>query len=309
MLAVIMLHTSVCFNNLDNYLIANCMRTIGLMGVPLFFTVSGYLLLGKKNITYSYSLKKIYKICRYVFVFSILYWIPCSIFQQDFNIFSLIYGSFASLANRGFFPWFWYFGAMIIIYALVPIYKKVFNKNTYLGGVIPLAFIIVIQWLIFIYASNIHLAYMGINIVLKQYIWIGYFVIGGLIHHYNFKSTFTICILLFLINLGFQIYEIPILPQRTFYYASFPMLLLVVFFFYMIKNCTINKGYYIINWMSKLFVLVYSIHILVMKIISCEYFGTSIFSPLLYFFTISIITITISYVISRIPILNKALSL
>lgn len=134
MLAVIMLHTSVCFNNLDNYLIANCMRTIGLMGVPLFFTVSGYLLLGQKNITYSYSLKKIYKICRYIFVFSILYWISLSIFQKEFNVFYLIYGALASIFNRGFFPWFWYFGAMIIIYTLVPLYKKVFKKNTYLGG-------------------------------------------------------------------------------------------------------------------------------------------------------------------------------
>lgn len=304
-----MLHTSVCFNNLNNYFVANCMRTIGLMGVPLFFTVSGYLLLGKKQITYSYSLKKIYRICRFVFAFSILYWIPFSIYHREFNICSLIYGASASIFNKGFFPWFWYFGAMIIIYTLTPIYKRVFDKHIYSGGVIPIIFIIVIQWLIFIYASNIHLASMGINIVLKQYIWIGYFILGGLIRHYNLRFTYPICILLLIINIGFQIYEIPILSQRTFYYASLPMLLLVITFFYMIKNCTIIHGACIIKWMSNLFVLVYSIHLLIMRLIPCEYFGNGLFSPLLYFVTISLISIIISFILNKIPFLNKALSL
>lgn len=134
MFAVIMLHTSVCFNNLSNYLIAYIMRTIGLMGVPLFFTVSGYLLMGRKHISYSYSFSKIYNICRYVLVFSILYWILVSIHAHELSIKYFVYGASTSLINRGFFPWFWYFGAMIIIYLILPIYNNLYNKHTFMGG-------------------------------------------------------------------------------------------------------------------------------------------------------------------------------
>ena len=44
-------------------------------GIPLFFTVSGYLLLGRKKSDMHYSAKKIWGIIKFVFIVCWIYWL------------------------------------------------------------------------------------------------------------------------------------------------------------------------------------------------------------------------------------------
>ena len=310
MFSVILLHTSVSFESLDSYIIANTMKTCGLMAVPLFFMVSGYLMLGKKDISYRYVFRKIYSILRYVICFSFLYWLIFSIKNWDFNIISLIKGSFLSLFNRGFFPWFWYFGAISIIYFLLPILNYIYVKDFNGGGNMLIGTLLITQFLIFQYAANIHMDNMGINITFKIYNWLTFFWIGGIIKHYNLKSrNWFFLVLLLIVNIFFQNLEKGYLPQTEFLYASLPLLLLVITIFTFIKSLEYSLDNKWIKELSKLFLLVYSIHLIIMKYIPNHLFGENIFSPLLYFIVISVISVGCSSILVRIPYLNKILTL
>ena len=68
MIFVVGLHTGTSFmvHGID----VNSYYKITICGtaIPLFFTVSGYLLLGRPNVDWHYSIKKIWGIVRFVFV-------------------------------------------------------------------------------------------------------------------------------------------------------------------------------------------------------------------------------------------------
>ena len=73
MVFVVGLHTGTTFYigniNVNRYYILTICGT----AIPLFFTVSGYLLLGRHNVGWKYSAKKIWGIVRFVFVVCWIY--------------------------------------------------------------------------------------------------------------------------------------------------------------------------------------------------------------------------------------------
>lgn len=114
------------------------------LAIPLFFMVSGYLLLGRnKNTDYSYSLKKIYAIVRFMFIITTLYYSAYAVMKGSFYLKDYVTITFGSLLQYGTFGVFWYFGAMICIYLIYPIVNKLYNNSfkQFLIGVGFLSFI------------------------------------------------------------------------------------------------------------------------------------------------------------------------
>lgn len=172
MLGVIMLHTTHDFMYHDGLDIASFMYKSSVISIPLFFMSSGYLLLGRNNITYNYTLKKIIGILRYMAFFCVCYWL----IKQNFTFNSLWNIFWGSFNVEGPFFVFWYFGAMIIIYLLLPFinYIYLYFKKAYYLSII---FLLVIQNIIFSYNSII-----GIETApaaLRLYNWLTYFMLGG----------------------------------------------------------------------------------------------------------------------------------
>lgn len=200
---VVLLHTTMGgFKETGSWNLLTYLYYLGTYSIPLFFMVNGYLLLGKRNITYSYILQKVKWILITVSSWTFIVWL----FKRDFteNLIKKIVGS---LIQKGYFFQFWFFGAVILIYICLPILKKFLNsKRSYLY----ILSVLLVIGLIF------ELANIVLQMPIQTYViqtfrlwtWFFYYVLGGYIAQFTMKelkSRFKnwmkiVSILLFLIS-------------------------------------------------------------------------------------------------------------
>lgn len=177
MFGVIMLHTTRSFINGHPWSVASAMYKSAVVSIPLFFMVSGFLLFQRKNITYRYVFAKILKIFRYILVFVVGLWILKSM-RHGFNLNALIVDIWNSLNAKGEFYVFWYFGALMLVYLLLPLIIKVFNSSNL--NAITLAIICLTIQSIF-FTINIITGIEKINPDLRIYNWLTYSILGGVL--------------------------------------------------------------------------------------------------------------------------------
>ncbi|EHZ92939.1 acyltransferase family protein [Streptococcus pneumoniae EU-NP03] len=155
---------------------------LGTYSIPLFFMVNGYLLLGKREITYSYILQKIKWLLITVSSWTFIVWL----FKRDFTE-NLIKKIIGSLIQKGYFFQFWFFGALILIYLCLPILRQFLNsKRSYLYSLSLLMTIGLIFEL-----SNI-LLQMPIQTYVIQtfrlWTWFFYYLLGGYIAQFTIEE-------------------------------------------------------------------------------------------------------------------------
>ena len=121
MVFVVGLHSGTSFYINDVDINQYYKYTICGTAVPLFFTVCGYLLLGRNNINWHYSSKKIWGIVRFVFVFVVcwIYWLIMLIITREPQWEMLYKDPLRAFLMGGIFWQFWYFGAMCLIYLIM----------------------------------------------------------------------------------------------------------------------------------------------------------------------------------------------
>ena len=179
-IGVVLLHTTMIgFNETGSWNLLAYLYYLGTYSIPLFFMVNGYLLLGKKNITYSYILQKVKWILITVLSWTFIVWL----FKRDFALIPAkkVIGS---LLQRGYFSQFWFFGTLILIYLCLPILRKFLNsKRSYLYILSSLV--------------AIGLAFELTNIVLQMplqsyliqtfrlWTWFFYYILGGLVAQFD----------------------------------------------------------------------------------------------------------------------------
>lgn len=220
MFGVICLHTEMSFY--ENPL-AQFLYMTAVVSIPLFFMVSGYLLYGKKSASYRYSLHKIGGILRFVAIMTVAFWLLTGMRHGDsFLLFTV--GSFFQKGKMGIY---WYFGAMIILYALFPMLHAMYVRyqKTFIAVTIALC---VLSNVIFISK------FFGYQIeedtiqTFRLWNWLFYFNLGGILRKHKMKSNLVMVIILFAFNYLFQ-YEItPMMPTIycEYFYCSLPVMLL-----------------------------------------------------------------------------------
>ncbi|HGQ6200133.1 TPA: acyltransferase [Streptococcus pneumoniae] len=180
---VVLLHTTMGgFKETGSWNLLAYLYYLGTYSIPLFFMVNGYLLLGKREITYLYILQKVKWILITVSSWSFIVWL----FKRDFttNPIKKIVGS---LIQRGYFFQFWFFGALILIYLCLPILRQFLNsKRSYLYSLSLLMTIGLIFEL-----SNI-LLQMPIQTYVIQtfrlWTWFFYYLLGGYIAQFSIEE-------------------------------------------------------------------------------------------------------------------------
>ena len=136
-IGVVVLHSTRSGFNLEHYNISAHLYYLGTYAIPLFFMLNGYFLLNKKKLPYSYVFNKIRGILTIVFVWNMLIWM----IKRDFNVNPLM-KIIGSLIQEGYAYQFWFFGSLIIIYLILPIVKKLLEKD-YSYSVILLILIVI----------------------------------------------------------------------------------------------------------------------------------------------------------------------
>lgn len=200
---VVLLHTTMSgFKETGSWNLLTYLYYLGTYSIPLFFMVNGYLLLGKREITYSYILQKVKWIIITVSSWSVIVWL----FKRDFTVNPIkkIVGSFI---QKGYFFQFWFFGALILIYICLPVLKKFLNsKRSYLYIISVLLVIGLIFEL-----TNIVLQMPVQTYVIQTFrlwTWFFYYILGGFIAQFDkdiIKNRFkrwmkVIVVLLFLVS-------------------------------------------------------------------------------------------------------------
>jgi surface polysaccharide O-acyltransferase-like enzyme len=269
--------------------------------IPLFFTVSGYLLLGRKNIDWHYSTKKIWGIIRFVFLICWIFWLFRFLFTGIPLWDKLYKDPLGAFLMGGAFWQFWYFGAMNLLYIIYPLLNKVYNEKQ---KAFVRFFIIVVIICAFIHFLNIITPgtfEKKIPLSLRIWNWLMYFCTGGIIKIYPKKVhwkwvltlAFTYCIQLIIV------YKInPSMLVADYNFAS-PLTLLYVYLLFLALNSIntdkISTG---IKTISPLFLPVYTIH--TGFIYACPSIKLW-FAPIapIYWMFITIISIGVSWVIMQ----------
>lgn len=314
---VVLLHTTMGgFKEAGSWNLLTYLYYLGTYSIPLFFMVNGYLLLGKREITYSYILQKVKWILITVSSWTFIVWL----FKRDFteNLIKKIVGS---LIQKGYFFQFWFFGALMLIYICLPILKKFLNsRRSYLY----ILSVLLVIGLIF------ELANIVLKMPIQTYVlqtfrlwtWLFYYLLGGFIAQFDkddiIKNRFkkwmkVVVVLLFLIS-PLILFFLAKTTYHNFFAEYFYDILFVkvvnLGIFLTILTLTVNeKRSECIVSLSNQTMGVFIIHTYIMKVWE-KLFGFSFVGSYLLF---AIFTLSVSFIIvgmlMKIPYFNRIVKL
>lgn len=264
MFSVLALHS---FGASAKWRVVNIFYESAVIGVPLFYMVSGYLLLGKQMVDVKYVCKKICNIIRIIVILSVIWWVGVSIRSGHFyfsNLFWILKGAFIQDGPL----WIcWYLASMILIYSLLPLLRTLYVYQSYWYA---LFFLLVVESFVFYLNTGIH-GEQNVIQTLRIWNWLFYFLLGGgikrlqMINNHN-KLSFVkyLIVLLLIVNIFFQEVMKPMInsPYCEYFYCSFPVILLSASLFHFISKVKLTNYYicYIINFLSPLFLPIYLFH-------------------------------------------------
>lgn len=197
MYLVLAIHVNVCRISYSFTNIASAFTIVGI-AIPMFFMVSGFLMSHKfigNDISYSYSLKKIFRILKFCFIicvfFDVFKYVSTKVVDFSFPF---------CLIKLGSFSVFWYFGAMILIYILLPLLINIINcsKNKFNLVLVVLLFVCFTIFILnyqYDFEKKIPNTFRLVN-------WISYFMLGAyiqrnssIIHYVKWYYPVVGCIL------------------------------------------------------------------------------------------------------------------
>lgn len=292
------------------------------LAIPLFFMVSGYLLLGRTNANFKYSLKKITNILRLTFTITIGYCMLKSIATLSFDINMWIETMFLSFIQQGNFWVFWFLGAMILVYLVYPYTSEIYKRDIQIGK--PHFYILVsITTLIclFFYILNItnhryiDCTERDIPQMFRLWNWLIYFCLGGLaktvLRNKNTNKKIwigaSVSIALFIVLKTLSAQH-PILNSVEYNYSSPFMMCYTFFVFLYVMSINIAKISKIVNVTVPLFLPCYIFHPFVIahtEMIAMKLSYLGCISSFIYWIFVSVVTLLLSYALMKIPYMNK----
>ena len=313
---VVLLHTAMGgFKETGSWNFSTYLYYLGTYSIPLFFMVNGYLLLGKREITYSYILQKVKWILITVSSWSVIIWL----FKRDFTV-NPIKKIVGSLIQKGYFFQFWFFGSLILIYLCLPVLKKILNSKRRYFYILSLLAVI---GLIF-ELTNIVLQMPIQTYVIQTFrlwTWFFYYLLGGYIAQFTmeelksrFKNWMKIVSILLLLISPIILFFIAKTTYHNLFAEYFYDILFVkvvsLGIFLTILTLTVNekRSEWIVS-LSNQTMGVFIIHTYIMKVWE-KLFGFSFVGSYLLF---AIFTLSVSFIIvgmlMKIPYFNRIVKL
>lgn len=312
MLAIIALHSvGSCASTGFTPIIANIMYNMGIIGMPLFFMASGYMLLGKKNLTYSYCIRKIesiFKFCASIaFIYMLVRIITGNVPSWHYTL-DTFPGCFM---QRGPLMQFWFLGSLIIIYLVLIPLNELYRSSYFKYFLIFLALLCMAVYSFNFVSVKNGQALFEIRIpqTLRLYSHLFYFMLGGALKatKQNNNSTvlssplfaacsFTLLLLsIFLLN--------PLLGNKYCEYSyTNPLCMLTVTSLF----CAINAKNWTINLhgVEKLFLPVYTIHLFIISM-TMQCYGVLPWRMPFHYIIVASLSICCAAMIMRIPVIKN----
>ena len=321
--SVVVLHVSGSVLKVESsYTVSHALYYAACIAVPIFFMVNGYLLLNKKELSYKYIFKKIINILVIVFCWNLLIYVPMLFIGETIN--NPIYSSIESLMQIGYFYQFWFFGSLIIIYLFVPIINKSFKniKKAILLTFTMISICLVID-LISIFRSMKGESIVQINVIqtFRLWTWFAYYLLGGLlgnvtirnkiISYINIKWNYFILIIA-LISSNLYQYNMAKLYNTfnaEYFYDNILTFIYVISLFILILRFNFEKAKNFVAFIGSNMIGIYILHITIIKVLGKLIEFNKPFINILMILVVFLTSLLSSWIISKIPLIKKLISL
>lgn len=231
--------------------------------IPLFFTVSGYLLLGRKIVDWKYSFRKIWGIVRFVFVVCWIYWLIMLVINREPHWDKLYKDPLGAFMMGGAFWQFWYFGAMNLLYLIYPLLNKVYNEKFHIFKLLLCCVICICTIIYILDVITPGTFEEQITQSFRIWNWLMYFCLGGFIKRYNQAVGWMWVILMACvccIQLSIVSHINPSMFACDYNYASPITLIFIYCLFQALNKVNVQKISGAIKLLSPLFLPVYTLH-------------------------------------------------
>jgi surface polysaccharide O-acyltransferase-like enzyme len=284
MIMVIVIHVSNVYSRFfgfignSSYLISLIFNTISRISVPIFFMISGALLVDRKfNKTKYFN-----RLLKYVIIIAV--WDIIYLIWEYFYL-GITYNNLYKLLFEPFRAHLWFLYTIIILYLVQPLIKIILDKTNNIFKII-----LFIVWFIFCFLSMFN---ASIASLFTLFSYIGFFIIGKYLYEfvkendlrkYNFYIILLI-IMCFMasIYLNFKAsIKFDMFYNLFFAYRTPFIIIASILFFILIFNMFSNKEKInkIISTLSDLSLGVYLIHGIFLDI-TCQIFNYSLINPII----------------------------
>ena len=165
----------------------------GAIAIPIFFMASSYFVLNKRMMSYSYVMRRVGEILFIIIGWVLIYSIVHLCIKHNFIFLEELKGTaFVGIPNQHFYH-FWFFWALIIMLLLSPLLwyllQKSFVGYLILTSIVTLICIGIDISIHYGNSSNIR----NIPQIFRLYLYIEYYLLGGLIGNTNFEKIKNFC--------------------------------------------------------------------------------------------------------------------
>jgi len=262
-------------------------------------------------------LKKILRIIVIVFIFSTLVQLIKLVIKGQNN--NILHEFLYCFLQKGSFPQFWFFGSLIIIYLFLPLLCKLFksNKSLYFTIIMCGTCIIINGINIYNYNSGSDIIIHRIIQTFRLWTWLTYFLLGGFLRKIDILKKIDVNkkVIIMIIMISVMIIYEYFFSMRLYgnmyaenFYDSIIVLLTSIVTFITFKEMNIKENK-IMNTMGSLTIGVYAIHGIIINILGTFLLLNNNFINIGYSIVVFIISMIISYIIYKVPIINQLIKI
>lgn len=323
-LAVVVLHvTGMVPTVIAGYSLKTTLYYMACFAVPLFFMVNGYSLLNKASLSYRYVFKKIFSILLIVFSWNVILFLIRLIAESKMT--NPFYMSYSSLIQRDYFWQLWFFGALILIYLVLPVIHKYFSSLK--SAIVITGIFVVLCFAVDV--TSIVRSSLGLRIVQSQvpqtfrlWTWFAYYLLGGLLgkkqvadfllKHISASVNWLIFIVSLIIISIYQ-YNISLLYRdlraENFYDNIFTFVYVVSLFLLICRQDFTKYKNIATKLISHNVMGIYILHVTLIKVTTHFYKFNTLVTNISLIFIVFIISLAASIIISKLPLANKLIKI
>lgn len=154
--------------------------------VPVFFMASGYILMQRKGIMWSYVIRKYKNILKVVLLwggFGALFIVGKGVLAHQpvglifWHAVRIFVGSLGGLLQKGFFFHFWFFGALLLLYAMLPFLTVLRKRQIKFLWLTMLVVSLLVEMVSYYVGAPMQ---KHVIQTFRLWTWMQYFLLGGL---------------------------------------------------------------------------------------------------------------------------------
>ena len=271
--------------------------------IPLFFMVCGYLLVPREGLGYGYVLRKTWHVVRFILAFLVVYELLFICVNGYADVPLLLECTWQSMIPRTHFGFLWFFGALVILYWLLPLVSWLYHRSEK-GFAWFVLGLVVLNQVVFCNDLLNGLPSDSIAMPLRQYEWVLYASLGALVYRYRDQlhlGAVPALLMWFVADKFLRVLSPPLPTYIDMAYPALPVIASTAMLFVWLLHCKLPSPR-LVKALNPTFLLVYVWHTTVLDFLSGWLRDSFAFrSYPLTFVMAAVLTVTGAWLLVKIP--------